>query len=146
MIASGIAVDISTCLAIKRQLAHTVGFQDESLAPSQTGHGLYIRSEEAITIPVEAYPCISELMLLIDAPHVLKPRVAAAGAAGVTNAGAAPLVGSVFADIPISVLGATSDLSTVPVPVVKALLETVGTWLTIIRCKFLVNYLLHQEY
>lgn len=125
MIGDGIEIDSFSLMKLKIQLVQITGFDGVSIIPTQSRQSFRLQFNEITEISEAAYPCIEELAHVVDAPHYLKVPKSALGIADnhedeVTTV----LIGSVFIDVTIYMLGNLRKLSSLPVLTLKCLLET----------------------
>ncbi|KAG6900873.1 hypothetical protein C0993_009991 [Termitomyces sp. T159_Od127] len=91
MIADGVLIDSFALLKIKGHLANVIGFRDVASVPSQVGRLFQIQFGELSEINGFAFPCVNQLLKVMDAPHRI--------------------------DIPPCVMANSGDLDEKPVPV-----------------------------
>lgn len=124
MLSEGVFVEETSLLRIKYYLAQAMGFLnvafnfvENSLTTS------FIRFGEHKTLPEHSHPCITALPMLLDAAHYIDfPASAMTGRAG-DEVNCNLLVGSPFVDLALAAFDTASDLATLPVLALKALLE-----------------------
>ena len=124
MIADGITIDIYSLLKIKDQLLRVMGYRDVSLVPSANGHNFYVQFEGITNIPLPSLSCISDLMLILDAPHPFELSCAAMGGPDKDDETLSPLIiGSPFVDVLLDLLVTLEHLSLLPPLPLKNLLK-----------------------
>ncbi|KAJ3559109.1 hypothetical protein NM688_g537 [Phlebia brevispora] len=124
MIADGLSVDLFTLLRLKDQLARTFGYQDVTAVPSSSGHTFHIQFKDSSGAPAYSYPCITDLMFLLDAPHSFSLASSAMGGPNVEDdTPAALLVGSLFLDLVIGLFLDIQEFSTLPPMTLKNLVK-----------------------
>ena len=81
MIAAGVPIDIFSLLKLKLQILRIVGFTDVATVPSASGHMFNVSFRDLAAVPADAWPCLEEMRLVLDAPHSFSlPPAAMAGA------------------------------------------------------------------
>lgn len=124
MVADGLEVDLITLLRLKDQLARTLGYQDVISVPSSSGYTFYVQFSNMNGTPAYAYPCITDLMFLLDSPH---PFSVASSAMGGPNAeddvSSSLLVGSLFLDLIIGLFLHIEELPALPPMTLKNLIK-----------------------
>lgn len=124
MVADGAGIDLYSLLRFKDQLVRALGFQDVTIVPSSTGHTFYIGFGETSGIPEYAYPCIADLLLLLDSPRPFDIACSAMGGPNVEDdTPSSLLVGSPFADAVIGIFLHADDLSALPSTTLKNLVK-----------------------
>ncbi|KAI0054105.1 hypothetical protein FA95DRAFT_1480391 [Auriscalpium vulgare] len=124
MIAGGVPIDLFSLLKIKKHLVQIAGFSDVSTIPSATGQMFYIAFAKLKHTPDHAWPCVDELLPVLDAPHSFTfPASAMTGAFVTDDAQSTLLVGSSFVDVVLALVNDASDLFSAPYQSTKSLLE-----------------------
>jgi hypothetical protein len=123
MIADGIAIDNFTLLKIKAHLVQVIGFNDVTVVPAPSGHTFYVRFGEVREIPQLAFPCISELLSVLDAHHPVNLAPSAMGSHTEDGHSSPLLVGSIFVDVSLGMFCTVRDFSSLPVLTAKSMLE-----------------------
>ncbi|KDR81629.1 hypothetical protein GALMADRAFT_239698 [Galerina marginata CBS 339.88] len=125
MIADGVEIDNFSVMKLKVQFVQIAGFGQISVFPSQSGQSFNLQFGDISEISDSAYPCIEELAHVVDAPHYLKLSYAALGIPdGPENKTVSVLIGSVFLDASLSILGTLRSVASLPVLTLKCVLET----------------------
>ncbi|KIK57795.1 hypothetical protein GYMLUDRAFT_228917 [Collybiopsis luxurians FD-317 M1] len=126
MIAEGIKIDYNDLLRIKQYVARVLGFDDVHAVPANNGHSFFVEFGDLKSIPPFAYPIISHMFALLDAPHTLS--ITDAELQGFVNDRVWPLlVGSPYVDILFGIFTLSlADLLLLPVLTLKCLLESLG--------------------
>jgi hypothetical protein len=121
MISSGINIDLSTLLKLKKHLVHDLGFVNVSNVP---GQGFHVAFEHIRITTRDVSPCMDELLSVLDAPHPFH-LVASAMTESLSpsDTPAALLVGSIFVDVIFALITGSEDLVDLPFLTTKRLLE-----------------------
>ncbi|KAF9482782.1 hypothetical protein BDN70DRAFT_800871 [Pholiota conissans] len=125
MIGDGIEIDSFSLTKLKIQLVQIVGFKNISVIQTQSLQSLRLQFSEITQVSDVAFPCIEELTHVVDSPHYLKVHQSALGiTSNHEDDMETMLVGSVFIDIVLYIMGTLPKLSSLPVLTLKCLLET----------------------
>lgn len=124
MMENGMEVDVLSCLKLKLHLVKILGFNDVEAIPTSTGRTFFVRFELLEMMPVTCFPCIHAFPRLLDASHdfELPPSVMGSSLAD-DDKPCRVLVGTVFIDIILAVMGSSLDLLSLPVLTLRSLLE-----------------------
>ncbi|CDO71214.1 hypothetical protein BN946_scf184863.g9 [Trametes cinnabarina] len=125
MLADGITVDLGGLLKLKDHLARALGFSEVAIVTSGTSNAFYVRFGSLSMVPEVTYPCLSELMVLLDSavPYDLPPS--AMGGRFVDEETASTLlVGSAFVDLFLETFIQCDDLQSLPPVTLKNLLKS----------------------
>ena len=124
MVADGIAVEIFSLLKLKHQLLCTLGYHDVSLVPSPNGQTFCVQFHGLAVLPSPSFPCIADLMLVLDSARPYDVSCSAMGGPDVDDDTTySLLVGSVFVDVLIDLASHLEELSSLPPLVLKNLLK-----------------------
>lgn len=123
MIADGVPIDIYSLLRVKEHLVQIVGFDDVSAVPAANGQTLHIRFGEFNQLPELAFPCIADLLVILDASHPFDLSPSAMGSPYEDDTPSTLLVGSIFVDVSLSLLNMMDDPTSLPTLVLKNMLE-----------------------
>lgn len=123
MIADGIEIDSFSIMKLKVQFVQISGFNRVTVVPTQSGQSFNLQFDAITEISESSYPCIEELIRVIDAPYHLNLPYTALGISD-DDKSANVLVGSAFLDTSLCILGKLRSLSSLPVLTLKCLLET----------------------
>lgn len=125
MIADGVSVDLYSLQKIKFHLLQVVGFEEVITVATATGEGFSVTFANLGSIPEIALPCISELSTVLDAVRPFKLAPSAMGGPNGEDDEPWPLlVGSIFVDIALALFCEVKDMLSLPILVVKAMLES----------------------
>ncbi|KIP09568.1 hypothetical protein PHLGIDRAFT_67270 [Phlebiopsis gigantea 11061_1 CR5-6] len=125
MIADGITIDLFSLLRLKDQLVRTLGYQDVATIPSANGHTFHVQFRGITSIPSTAFPCITDIMLVVDSAHPYELSCSAMGGPDVEDETPySLLVGSAFVDIVLGLFSQVEDPASLPPLVLKNLLKT----------------------
>ncbi|KAG5638371.1 hypothetical protein H0H81_000382 [Sphagnurus paluster] len=125
MIADGVQVDSFTLLKIKHHLVQVIGFRDVSVMPSSSGQFSYIQFGDVPEIPDIVFPCVSQLLVLMDSSCAVDlPPSMMAGANAQDDRPVSALVGSIFVDVFLAIFCSIQDLVSLPIVTLKNMLET----------------------
>ena len=127
MVADGLSVDVTTLLKFKHNLLKIFGYLNAELVPHASGHTFHVVFEGTTGLPSFSYPCISDLMFLLDSPHPFELHSSAMGILNIypdeNNEATKLLVGSLFVDVVISLFINVEDLPTLPPMTLKNLVK-----------------------
>lgn len=126
MIADGINIDIFSLLKIKSSLVRILGFKDTSLVQlNPEGTSFHIRFNHLGQVKPWVYPCLDDLMLVLDASSPFGLAPSSMGGPFAEDETPFPLlVGSVFVDVVFEVFSQLQDLAVLPFLTLKNLLKT----------------------
>lgn len=125
MIADGIPIDSFALLKIKGHLANVIGFRDVSSVPSQVGRLFQIQFGEIKEINDIAFPCVNQLLAVMDAPHRVEiPPSVMANTNDLDERPVPVLAGSALVDVFLSMFYSVNDPSSIPILTCKNMLET----------------------
>ncbi len=125
MIADGLDVYIFALLKLKFLLVRLLGFKDASLVPTSSGRSFYVRFSQLTKLNTFAYPCLDNLMPVLDAsfPFELAPA-AMGGPYAEDEMPVTLLIGSAFVDVVLDVFVQLQDLAFLHALTLKNLLKT----------------------
>lgn len=124
MLADGIEIDSFSLMKLKIELVQIAEFNRISVVPTQSRQTFRLLFGEIGEIPEDVYPCIEELVHVVDAAYYLKvPRSALGINDNNEDELALVLIGSVFLDVILCILGTLQKFSSLPVLTLKRLLE-----------------------
>lgn len=124
MVADGIPIEVFSLLKLKHQLLSTLGYHDVSLVPSANGQTFYVQFHGLDFVPPTAFPCIADLMLVLDSARPYNLSCAAMGGPDVDDETYYTLlVGSAFVDILVDVFGHLDEPTSIPPLALKNLLK-----------------------
>ena len=122
MISDGIEIDGFSLMKLNFHYLKISGFSKVSLIPAQTGHSFHVKFGNITDVPESAFPCIEELVHVVDAacfvdlPHM---------ALGVNEEQTSRvLIGTIFIDSCLSLISNLPDLTCLPVLTLKSLFGT----------------------
>lgn len=125
MIADDISIDVFSLLKLKNILVRLLGYRDVSLIPTSTGRSFYVRFSQLNEISTWAYPCLDDLMLVMDSPSPLELAPSAMGGPFADDEiPSTLLVGSAFVDVILDLFAQSQDLAFLPSLTLKNLLKT----------------------
>ncbi|KAF5358295.1 hypothetical protein D9756_001552 [Leucocoprinus leucothites] len=127
MLSDGVNADGLTLIKIKAQLVRIFGFQNVSMVPAgANGRAFHLAYGEVSFIPELAYPCIGSLISVLDSYHKVElPTPTITTILHDDEKEVEVLIGTAFADIPLSILATYDGILLLPVLVIKHLLEAV---------------------
>jgi hypothetical protein len=125
MIADGVSIDTFSLLKIKLHLVQVLGFRNVSHSPAPNGYIFHVHIGEPDTIPELAFPCVDQLLTVLDAPHPfqLAPSVIDSPYAD-DDTPWSLLVGTIFVDVSLIMFCAVKDILCLPVLTLKSMLES----------------------
>ncbi|KAF8163325.1 hypothetical protein B0H34DRAFT_805778 [Crassisporium funariophilum] len=124
MIADGIEIDNFSLLKLKVQFVQIAGFSNISVIPTQSGHSFHLQFGDITVASESAYPCIEELVHVVDAPYFTDlPHSALGRGVDQEDRSSHVLVGSIFIDACLCILSTLRDLTSLPVLTLKCVLE-----------------------
>ena len=125
MIADGIEIDGFSLMKLNFQYLKISGFNEVSIIPTQIGHSFHIDFGDITDIPGSAFPCIEELVHVVDAAHFVElPHVALGLQEEQEEKTSRVLIGTIFIHPCLSMISNLPDLTCLPVLTLKSLLET----------------------
>ncbi|KAK0459777.1 uncharacterized protein EV420DRAFT_1620288 [Desarmillaria tabescens] len=143
MIAGGIKIEYNDVLRIKHHLVRAFGFDKVSLAPAANGHTFFVEFGEAEEIPELAYPCVTELTVVLDAHHILNLNSLSTGIQEGADSTTPLLIGAPYVDVCLGLFCTVRDLQSLPVLVLKSMIEALG--IVIYKHNFEKVYLRHLQ-
>lgn len=123
MISDGIVVDNQILMKVKFHLLQALGFDGVSTVTTADGHNFDVRFNEVRVIDTHMYPLVTELVAVLDSHHKLWQVSTASAPQSGSSYG---LVGAVFSDVFIRIFSTLDDLTSIPVMVLKGLVEGLG--------------------
>ncbi|KAI0322233.1 hypothetical protein OF83DRAFT_1279816 [Amylostereum chailletii] len=125
LLSAGVTIDLFNLLKIKLYLLRIAGFQDVISRPSASGQSFYVVFGDLSTTPDHAWPCIDELLTILDSPFSFSFSSAAMPDLLVgQDESTTLLIGSIFLDVLLAVINQTPDLLAIPFLSTKSLLES----------------------
>ncbi|KAK0210802.1 hypothetical protein DFS33DRAFT_1251098 [Desarmillaria ectypa] len=143
MIAGGIKIEYNDVLRIKHHLVRAFGFDKVALAPTSNGHTFFVEFGETEEIPELAYPCVTELTVVLDAHHVLNLNSISTGIQESADSTTPLLIGAPYVDVCLGLFCTVRDLESLPVLVLKSMIEALG--IVIYKHNFEKVYLRHLQ-
>lgn len=125
MLADGITVELNSLLKLKDHLARALGFAEVDMLTMGTSNAFFVRFSSLDVVPEVAYPCLNELMLVLDsaAPYDLPPS--ALGGRSLDDDAPSPLlIGSVFVDLFLETFTQCNGLESLPPITLKNMLKS----------------------
>ncbi|KAK1236541.1 hypothetical protein PQX77_000234 [Marasmius sp. AFHP31] len=126
MAASGLIADFNELLKMKVHVARMLGFADARIVPTQDGPTFYVHFADLIAVPGYAFPCINQLLSLLDSPHPVVLSTLEGPARGDSRNSTPLLIGSIFIDVLLALFTSVGEIMRLPILTVKSLLESVG--------------------
>ncbi|KAL0071388.1 hypothetical protein AAF712_001245 [Marasmius tenuissimus] len=126
MAASGLIADFNELLKMKVHVARMLGLADARIVPTQDGPTFYVHFADLIAVPGYAFPCINQLLSLLDSPHPVVLSTLEGPARGDSRNSTPLLIGSIFIDVLLALFTSVGEIMTLPILTVKSLLESVG--------------------
>lgn len=124
MIADGISIDSTSLLKIKEHLVRLVGFPEVVLTASGSGSAFFVNYGELNTIERLAFPCLDDLLLVLDAWHPFELAPSAMGGPySEEDTRTQLLVGSAFTDVLLNIFICCENLLSLPPLTLKNLLK-----------------------
>lgn len=123
MISDGILVDNQTLMKVKLHLLQALGFDGVSTVTTADGHNFDVRFNEVRVMDAHMYPLVTELVAVLDSHHKFWQTSTVNAPQNGSSYG---LVGTVFSDILIRIFSTLDDLTSIPVMVLKGLVEGLG--------------------
>jgi len=125
MVADGVGIDSFSLMKIKVQFIQVAGFSNISVIPTQNGQSFHLQFGDIEELSESAYPCIEELVRIVDAPYYIDlPHSVLGHGDSHEDEPLKVLVGSPFLDVSLCMLSTLRDLSLLPILTLKAVLET----------------------
>ena len=125
MITNSASVSVVTLLKIKRYLAAVVGFENVIGILQLDGQIIRVEFGDMATISEEVTPCIDELAAIFDSPRPLELTPSMMTYSYVQDDKPIKLlVGSLFVDLILVMFCTLKDLSSLPKPTLKRILES----------------------
>ena len=125
MISDGIEIDGFSLMKLNFQYLKISGFSEVFLIPGQTGHSFRIDFGDIPDVSGSAFPCIEELVHVVDAAYFVDlPHVALGLNEEQEEKTSRVLIGTIFVDPCLSMISNLSDLTSLPVLTLKSLFET----------------------
>lgn len=125
MLADGIEIDNISIMKLKVQFVKIAGFSRVTVISTPSGQSFHLQFDDISDMSESAYPCIEELVRVVDAPHYAKLPYTALGISnGPDDKIINVLIGSTFLDASLCIVGKLRDLSSLPVLTLKCVLET----------------------
>ncbi|KAI0362213.1 hypothetical protein OH77DRAFT_1416438 [Trametes cingulata] len=125
MLSDGISIDINSLLKLKDHLARALGFAEVAMVTAGTSNAFYVRFSSLDAVPEVAYPCLNELMLVLDSPVPYDLPPSAMGGRFVDDETASSLlIGSVFVDLFLETFIQHDDLEVLPAVTLKNMLKS----------------------
>ncbi|KAF8894642.1 hypothetical protein BD779DRAFT_1502197 [Infundibulicybe gibba] len=124
MIADGIPVDPFSLMKVKLNLAQMFKFENVAAVPSTSTYTFRVEIGAIKHISEVVYPCVGELLSVLDAPHpaVVDPTLFNATEPG-EKASSPLLIGSLFVDAALGLVCSLEDADSIPILVTKNILE-----------------------
>ncbi|KAJ8700118.1 hypothetical protein PTI98_003174 [Pleurotus ostreatus] len=123
MVSDGILVDNQTLMKVKLHLLQALGFDGVSTVTTADGHNFDVRFNEVRVMDAHMYPLVTELVAVLDSHHKFWQ---ASIVNAPQNGSSYGLVGAVFSDVLIRIFSTLDDLTSIPVMVLKGLVEGLG--------------------
>jgi hypothetical protein len=125
MISDGIEIDGFSLMKLNFQYLKISGFSEVFLIPGKTGHSFHIDFGNITDVPGFAFPCIEELVHVVDAAFFVDlPHVAIGVNEEQEEKSSRVLIGTIFIDPCLSMISNLPDLTCLPVLTLKSLFET----------------------
>ena len=125
MISDGIEIDGFSLMKLYFQYLKISGFSEVSLIPAQSGHSFHIEYSNITDVPESAFPCIEELVHVVDAAHSVDlPHMALGVNEEQEKKTSRVLIGTIFIDSCLSLISNLPDLTCLPVLTLKSLFGT----------------------
>lgn len=127
MVADGVPIDAFALLNVKIHAIRLFGFQELTITPSQDPSALPLVQYGGLdSIPEVALPCIEPFVAVVDASHTMDMPASIWGAYQeyhLEDKTMTVLVGHIFVDIILNLIGSLDALESLPVAPLKNLLE-----------------------
>ncbi|PBK96908.1 hypothetical protein ARMGADRAFT_1010439 [Armillaria gallica] len=143
MIAGGIKIEYNDVLHIKHHLVRAFGFDKVQSTPTSNGHTFFVEFGEAEEIPELAYPCVTELTVVLDAHHVLNLNSISTGIQESADSTTPLLIGAPYVDVCLGLFCTVRDPESLPVLILKSMIEALG--IIIYKHNFEKVYLRHLQ-
>lgn len=125
MMAEGIPIDVNSMLKLKDHLAKTIGFAEAAMVSLGSTNSFHVRFGMLDAIPETAYPCLNELMLVLDSPQPYNLTSATMGGRYIEDELPAPLlVGSLFVDLFLETFSNCYKIETLPALTLKNMIKS----------------------
>ena len=125
MISDGIEIDGFSLMKINFQYLKISGFSEVFLIPGQIGHSFHIDFGNITDVHGSAFPCIEELVHVVDAAYFVDLPHAALGINEEQEEKTSHvLIGTIFIDPCLSMISNLQDPTCLPVLTLKSLFET----------------------
>jgi hypothetical protein len=125
MISEGIEIDGFSLMKLNFQYLKISGFSEVSLIPAQTGNSFHIEFGNITDVPESAFPCIEELVHVLDAAYYVDlPHMALGVNEEQEKKTSRVLIGTIFIDSCLSLISNLPDLTCLPVLTLKSLFGT----------------------
>ncbi|KAH9946036.1 uncharacterized protein BXZ73DRAFT_86240 [Epithele typhae] len=125
MVADGILIDVVSMLKLKDHLAKTIGYAEVAMLSTGQAGSIYVQFGSLNSISEAAYPCLNELMLLLDSPQPYNLTSATMGAKYIDDEPASTLlVGSVFVDLFLDTFVRCYKIETLPALTLKNIMRS----------------------
>ncbi|KAI0035078.1 hypothetical protein K488DRAFT_44141 [Vararia minispora EC-137] len=122
-LSAGTPVDPTTYLLVKLHLLRIMGYKSVESHPSPSGTTFYVAFENLGATPEFAWPCIDELISLLDSTATTSVSQAMFGPAQADDEPTYMLVGAAFADVLLAFVNEYGDCETLPYESAKILLQ-----------------------
>lgn len=125
MLSDGIEIDSFSLMKLKVQFVRFMGFSNISVIPTPSQQSFYLKYSDIDEISESAFSCVEQLVHVMDAPHSVELPRSALGIADEHDDRTSPvLVGSIFVDATLCIIYTLRDLCSLPVLVLKNILES----------------------
>ncbi|PFH54331.1 hypothetical protein AMATHDRAFT_38260 [Amanita thiersii Skay4041] len=127
MIANGVSVDVASLVKLKKHVTEIVGFGKVMEIPHPSGNGSRIEFGDVETISEQGFPCIHELVAVLDAPYPFELPPAAMTSHHhhiQEDKSSRLLVGSLFVDVVLATFCTVKDIKSLPILTLKSILES----------------------
>ncbi|KAF8654221.1 hypothetical protein AX16_003745 [Volvariella volvacea WC 439] len=121
LVADGISTNQHTLISLKYNLCQLLGYRDVSVMSTRDGQNLVVHFGEIKRISEHAYPCIDDLVQILDSAHRIEQPVPTS--AMQDRSPPPTLVGAVFVDMTLALFTSSVDTTALPVLTIKNLLE-----------------------
>lgn len=144
MIADGIEIDGLSLMKLNFQYLKITGFSDVFISPAQHGHSFHMDFGNITDVPRFAFPCIEELVHVVDAAQFVDlPHVALGLNEEQEERTSRVLIGTIFINPCLSMINNLPDLTYLPVLTLKSLLEAL--YILVHKYDFGDNLLKHLQ-
>lgn len=124
MLSDGIEIDSFSLMKLKVQFVRFMGFSNISVIPTPNQQSFYLKYSDINEISESAFSCVEQLVHVVDAPHSVELPRSALGIADEHDRTSLVLVGSIFVDAALCMICSLRDLGSLPVLVLKNILES----------------------